>query len=384
MPSLLLLLMAVVAFYLAYTASSTMQYQSTSSRSEPTSSQQHVVLAAARRAIARAEFQRDNFKRMPQPHAQRQNTKPEQSAGGEVTTTSARASALVAAPCEADQQQQQTELDGAVVTPGGRGGLQAQTAKQCCEKCLATRGCNVYVFSSAGDGACWLKRTDAPSAPVAVRGKGPRTRWTSGVLMKDAALPSNNVADMLSRGAAVGAIQLHTPMGVIKMRLMHDWHRPSAEYVGAIAASDRQPGAAWSYDDLAAVPAGHQPDVSADTHAALCTSACAFYRAEPGFLIQGSLRALIPSNTLTQPGPKLMERGDVGWAGGFSGPDFFIYLGHQPAQHFGNSHTVFGTVDDASSLAVADAIAHATVRPTRPGEMHMLAKPLPFDIDVLE
>ena len=32
-----------------------------------------------------------------------------------------------------------------------------------------------------------------------------------------------------------------------------------------------------------------------------------------------------------QPGPRVMVRGDVGWAGGGAGPDFFIYLDAQPA-----------------------------------------------------
>eukprot|EP00966_Prymnesium_polylepis_P226197 5232447-Prymnesium_polylepis.1 len=64
-------------------------------------------------------------------------------------------------------------------------------------------------------------------------------------------------------------------------------------------------------------------------------SACEFYRVEYGFLVQGSLRGVLPPNTLTgcspapecQPGPRVMIRGDVGWAGGSAGPDFFIYLG---------------------------------------------------------
>jgi len=31
-----------------------------------------------------------------------------------------------------------------------------------------------------------------------------------------------------------------------------------------------------------------------------------------------------------------MERGEVGWAGGTAGPDFFIYLGLGPAGWLGN------------------------------------------------
>lgn len=53
--------------------------------------------------------------------------------------------------------------------------------------------------------------------------------------------------------------------------------------------------------------------------------------ARPPSCPQGSLRAYIPANNKTTPGPKFMERGDIGWAGGSSGPDWFIYLGAQVA-----------------------------------------------------
>ena len=48
----------------------------------------------------------------------------------------------------------------------------------------------------------------------------------------------------------------------------------------------------------------------------------------------GVLRGLIPPNTVTKEGPKLMEKGEVGWAGAGPGPDFFIYMGDRPAAHF--------------------------------------------------
>ena len=53
--------------------------------------------------------------------------------------------------------------------------------------------------------------------------------------------------------------------------------------------------------------------------------------AQPPSCSQGSLRAYIPANNKTTPGPKFMERGEIGWAGGSSGPDWFIYLGTQVA-----------------------------------------------------
>ena len=282
------------------------------------------------------------------------------------------------APCALAGLRGNTELDGSVVAQGGVGGLTAASAVECCRLCRRHRGCNVYVWSTAGDRACWLKRTEEPRGLVPSRARGSNVPWTSGVLQKDAALGARDTHAVLAKGTDVSAVVISTPLGEIRVRLMPDWHEPSARYVGAIAAGPREEGAAWTDADTAAVEGGRA--ARSETHAGLCTSACAFYRAEPGFLIQGSLRSLIPPNAETKEGPKLMERGDVGWAGGFSGPDFFIYLGEQPAAHFGRSHTVFARVEDEASLKVCDAIAHARVRPTRPNEMHMLAQQMPFDI----
>ncbi len=52
-----------------------------------------------------------------------------------------------------------------------------------------------------------------------------------------------------------------------------------------------------------------------------------------------------------------MEKGEIGWAGGSSGPDFFIYLGAQPAEHWKHDHTVWGEVADEASIRVAERIA---------------------------
>jgi hypothetical protein len=49
-------------------------------------------------------------------------------------------------------------------------------------------------------------------------------------------------------------------------------------------------------------------------------------------------------------------RGDVGWAGGGAGPDFFIYLGKRPASWLKRDHTVWAEVADDESLALADRI----------------------------
>lgn len=41
------------------------------------------------------------------------------------------------------------------------------------------------------------------------------------------------------------------------------------------------------------------------------TPAGEFYRVEPGFLIQGSMRSFIPPNKVTKKGPKIMEKGEA-------------------------------------------------------------------------
>jgi len=55
----------------------------------------------------------------------------------------------------------------------------------------------------------------------------------------------------------------------------------------------------------------------------------------------------------------------VGWAGGSSGPDFFIYLGDGPATWLGAPHdgTVFAEVADEESMAVARSISLLPVLP---------------------
>ena len=103
------------------------------------------------------------------------------------------------------------------------------------------------------------------------------------------------------------------------------------------------------------------------------------YRLEPGFLVQGRLfGAGVPTLRKTPEAPKLMERGEVGWAGGGAGPDFFIYLGTGPATWLGNPHdgSIWADVADEASLAVANTISLLPIPPTKPGQMHILAKAL--------
>ena len=69
----------------------------------------------------------------------------------------------------------------------------------------------------------------------------------------------------------------------------------------------------------------------------------------------------------------------MGWAGGGPGPDFFIYLGTGPASWLGNPHdgTIWAEVADEASMAVAANVSLLPVPPTKPGQMHLLAKHVP-------
>jgi hypothetical protein len=206
----------------------------------------------------------------------------------------------------------------------------------------------VYVWcaSAASCGAqCWLKRVGDPSG-VSAHAAGDSVPWHSGTLAKDADMA---VGGLPKPDESVTHVVLGTRHGGLRLRLRPDWSAPSVAFVRLLASHD------------------------------LCTPACEFYRVEPGFLLQGSLRALIPANNVTTEGPRHMVRGDVGWAGGSAGPDFFIYLGAQPATHWGLTHTGWAEVADAESLVLADTLAALPPLPTKPGEMHIIATRVPIE-----
>jgi cyclophilin family peptidyl-prolyl cis-trans isomerase len=76
-----------------------------------------------------------------------------------------------------------------------------------------------------------------------------------------------------------------------------------------------------------------------------------------------------------------MERGEIGWAGGGAGPDFFVYLGKYPADWLGHDHTVFGVLEDEASLAVAEKIvAMDSHTPGGPNTMRFLREKMTFDV----
>ena len=256
-------------------------------------------------------------------------------------------------PCETPSAfKNNTDLEGYVVVAGGTsgstaGGLNTKTEKECCEACAQTKGCNVWVWGHENMGKqCWLKRVDK-AKDVSTRGSGPSVQWTSGVLDKDW---SHNWSELPPASSSMSKVELKTSYGNIRIKLMPEWSETSVEYVRLLAAN------------------------------ALCSSECKLYRAEPGFLLQGVIRGFLPANKVTKEGPKIMERGEIGWAGGASGPDFFIYLGKEPATHFGKSHTVWGVIADDESMAVVEKIVMRPAKSEVPGGMHMIEEKMPIEI----
>lgn len=74
----------------------------------------------------------------------------------------------------------------------------------------------------------------------------------------------------------------------------------------------------------------------------------------------------------------IMTPGMVGWAGGGTGPDFFVYTGQGPASHWAHDHTIIGTVDERGMQALAKL--HGLPASTGGGGMTMLRKPVPLSV----
>lgn len=76
----------------------------------------------------------------------------------------------------------------------------------------------------------------------------------------------------------------------------------------------------------------------------------------------------------------IMTRGMVGWAGGATGPDFFVFTGSfGPAVHWAHDHTVVGEVADASSWRVLERVL-ALPASRGAGGMTMLRSPAAFTV----
>jgi len=244
------------------------------------------------------------------------------------------------------------ELDGQVVRDASSVGA-TPSDDACARACEDTKGCNVWVrgrddASVDVRGACWLKRRDRASIDVAHRSEGVGCAWNSGTLAKDFARESEEVVSRLGASALAEsrtATLTIEGFGDVVLRLKPEWHHESVQFIRALALERGS-----------------------------CEGTCEIYRVEPGFLVQGTLKStVVASNTHTKDGPKLMERGDVGWAGEGPGPDFFFYLGERPAAHFGKKHTVFAVVEDDASMRVLERVVRApSSTPDGPNTMRFI------------
>jgi cyclophilin family peptidyl-prolyl cis-trans isomerase len=149
-----------------------------------------------------------------------------------------------------------------------------------------------------------------------------------------------------SKTHANQTLVLTTKYGNIRMTMRPDLSRESVDYIQELAQSPCQN--------------------------------CNLYRAEQNFLLQGIMKNSNGSVKITKgacpPGydaktddcpPEqfdcgchgpTMARGLVGWAAGDTGPDFFITTNKEPVTAWGQTHTVFGQVQDEASFAVIDEI----------------------------
>jgi len=255
------------------------------------------------------------------------------------------------------------EYDGAVVLDGVAVGP-TKSISDCCEKCANTSGCNVYVFCDESwcKGQCWLKRVENPDVERPKLRNGAtegdaNVPWTSGMLMKDF-VKSENAGEEGGGETRVKTLKeqvsIQTPVGKFTIHLKPEWHRKSVEYL----------------TDLA------------ETENACQGKSCKLYRVEPGFLVQGVLRSfVVRANKETFQFQKLMEYGDVGWAGGSAGPDFFVYLGEKPATWLKFDHTIWGTVEDPASLEVLEKIVKTDSHtPGGPNTMRFLKEEMPISV----
>mmetsp|Transcript_8534 Transcript_8534/g.20881 ORF Transcript_8534/g.20881 Transcript_8534/m.20881 type:complete len:299 (+) Transcript_8534:232-1128(+) len=128
---------------------------------------------------------------------------------------------------------------------------------------------------------------------------------------------------------------------------------------------------------------------------------CIFYRAEKQLLLQGSIsESSVKRNNMKGPCPDesytpklkcpahdpncgchgpIMTKGMVGWAGGGTGPEFFINTFAKPVDWWENQHTVWGEIRDEISLKVVESAydldAHIS-------GMRMLDQPIEFSLEL--
>ena len=78
-----------------------------------------------------------------------------------------------------------------------------------------------------------------------------------------------------------------------------------------------------------------------------------------------------------------MTTGMVGWAGGGTGPDFFINVFDKPVDWWGQQHTVWGVLEDEESLnRIRNHILHEPVK--NQGGMNLLEQPFGFQMSIVD
>lgn len=265
-----------------------------------------------------------------------------------------------------------TELHGDVV----RWGKKMPTAADCCEECQKMERCTVWVYcdyASCGDkrGECWLKNLADPFTDVDLI-QGRSDSWTSGTRQ-----PPPPQAAQAGRASPLGAeahLALVTELGSIRLRL-----RPKSPKA-----------VAW----IEGLLANH-----------LDCAGCTFYRAEPVpkhwgspdwpdnyhggrwgppyALLQGGLSARgAPAPRAPREDNPVVRRGMVAWAGGASGPAFFIALADHP--EWGRGHTVFADVVGEDMPVVEKIVALPAKTGTGEIPITNLVKPVSFRLERLK
>lgn len=135
---------------------------------------------------------------------------------------------------------------------------------------------------------------------------------------------------------------------------------------------------------------------------------CQFYRSEKDLLLQGVMlpKSSIPALAERPPKGKCppefanraqdcpkhdpkcgchgptMTKGMVGWAGGNTGPNFFINVYKKPVEWWGQQHTVWGLIEDPKSLNIVEnRILNLPVDKSG-GSMNMLKNKIGFQMEV--
>ena len=133
---------------------------------------------------------------------------------------------------------------------------------------------------------------------------------------------------------------------------------------------------------------------------------CVFHRSEKHLLLQGTMKSNgvrirpklgdCPSEYQNKKqncpeydkdcachGPT-MTKGMVGWAGGGTGPDFFINVYDKPVDFWGQQHTVWGIAEDVASLELVEKKIGEEMKVFKAGGVWKLEEPIPFTMSIIE